>query len=79
MKPLPYTSSQKLSEKLGNLACWFMFVGFHVTFFPMHLTGLRSMPRRVFTYPADTGIGGITFGLQSLSPQSEDPVEAKHL
>jgi cytochrome c oxidase subunit I+III len=27
-----------------------MFVGMHITFLPMHLTGLMGMPRRVYTY-----------------------------
>ena len=33
-----------------------MFVGLTVAFFPMHLTGLLGMPRRVHTY-AGTGLG----------------------
>jgi cytochrome c oxidase subunit I+III len=32
-----------------------MFIGFNVTFVPMHLTGMRGMPRRVFTYPDSLG------------------------
>ena len=36
-----------------------MFIGFHITFLPMHLTGLRGMPRRVFTYPADLGFDAL--------------------
>lgn len=51
----PLIDARKLSERLGRIAFWLMFVGFNVAFFPMHLTGLRGMPRRVFTYPEDIG------------------------
>jgi cytochrome c oxidase subunit I+III len=51
----PLINGKKLSDKLGKVAFWLTFVGFNVTFLPMHLTGLRGMPRRVFTYPADLG------------------------
>ncbi len=40
----------KLGEGLGKLCFWLLFVGFNVTFFPMHFMGLDGMPRRVFTY-----------------------------
>jgi len=51
----PVISSRMLSETLGKWAFWLMFVGFNVTFFPMHITGLAGMPRRVWTYPGNMG------------------------
>ncbi|GLS30977.1 cytochrome c oxidase subunit I+III [Mesorhizobium albiziae] len=51
----PLVNARHLSDRLGTIAFWLMFVGFNVAFFPMHLSGLRGMPRRVFTYPANVG------------------------
>jgi cytochrome c oxidase subunit I+III len=51
----PLIDAKRLSDRLGKIAFWLMFAGFNVAFFPMHLTGLRGMPRRVFTYPAGVG------------------------
>jgi cytochrome c oxidase subunit I+III len=51
----PLVGGKALSDKLGRAAFWLMFAGFNLTFLPMHLTGLRGMPRRVFTYPAGIG------------------------
>jgi cytochrome c oxidase subunit I+III len=51
----PFVTGKVLSDRLGRVAFWLMFVGFNVTFVPMHLTGLRGMVRRVYTYPADLG------------------------
>jgi cytochrome c oxidase subunit I+III len=51
----PLVNGKKLSDKLGKVAFWLAFIGFNLTFMPMHLTGLRGMPRRVFTYPANLG------------------------
>ena len=31
------------------------FLGFNLAFLPMHLTGLRGMPRRIYTYSAGMG------------------------
>ncbi len=53
----PLITGKKLSDRLGRIAFWIMFVGVNLTFFPMHLSGLEGMPRRVFTYPADLNIG----------------------
>ncbi|MCB5203639.1 cytochrome c oxidase subunit I [Neorhizobium sp. T786] len=51
----PFFSGKKLSDAWGKAAFWLMFVGFNIAFFPMHFSGLRGMPRRVFTYPGDVG------------------------
>ncbi len=52
----PLAMDKKLSERLGTIGFWLMFVGFNVAFFVMHIAGLRGMPRRVFTYPPDIGL-----------------------
>ncbi len=51
----PFVSGRKLSDAWGKIAFWLMFTGFNIAFFPMHFSGLRGMPRRVFTYPGDLG------------------------
>lgn len=51
----PIVVGRQLSERLGRVVFWLMFVGFNVSFLPMHLTGLLGMPRRVWTYPAGMG------------------------
>lgn len=50
----PMTSRRPLSERLGKWVFWLFFSGMHITFLPMHLTGLMGMPRRVYTYPIGT-------------------------
>jgi cytochrome c oxidase subunit 1/cytochrome c oxidase subunit I+III len=55
----PKMSGRMLGERLGKWAFWVTFIGFNVAFLPMHLTGLMGMPRRVYTYPAETGWGPI--------------------
>ena len=52
---LPLHNGHRLSERLGRWVFGLVFVGFHLTFFPMHVAGLRGMPRRVYTY--DAGLG----------------------
>lgn len=52
---MPLFSRRMLSERLGRWVFWLIFIGFNVTFLPMHLTGLRGMPRRVWTYPGEMG------------------------
>jgi cytochrome c oxidase subunit I+III len=52
---MPIVSRNALSERLGRLVFWLVFIGFNVTFLPMHLTGLLGMPRRVWTYSSGMG------------------------
>ena len=51
----PKFTGKYLSEKLGKVHFWLMFLGMNLTFFPMHWLGLDGMPRRIFTYSADSG------------------------
>lgn len=46
----PMVNSRPLSERVGRWVFWLSFIGTHVCFLPMHLTGLMGMPRRVDTY-----------------------------
>ncbi len=57
----PLITGKQLSERLGTLAFWLMMIGFNVSFFPMHITGLIGMPRRVYTYPAGMGFDNLNF------------------
>lgn len=52
---MPMASHHALSERLGRWFFWLFFVGFNLTFFPMHITGLLGMPRRIHSYPAGMG------------------------
>jgi cytochrome c oxidase subunit I len=51
----PKATGRMMDEGLGKIAFWMVFLGFQLAFFPMHLLGMRGMPRRVYTYP--TGMG----------------------
>ena len=52
----PKFMTHMLNERLGKLNFWLMFIGFNVTFFPMHIAGILGMPRRVYTYLENTGL-----------------------
>jgi len=55
----PKLTGRRLGERLGQVSFWTMFVGFNVGFFPMHLSGLLGMRRRVYTYAVEDGLGGL--------------------
>jgi cytochrome c oxidase subunit 1/cytochrome c oxidase subunit I+III len=52
---VPKMYGRMMDEGLGRLAFWLMFIGFNLTFFPMHVSGLLGMPRRIYTYHAGLG------------------------
>jgi heme/copper-type cytochrome/quinol oxidase subunit 1 len=52
----PKMSGRLLDERLGRWNFWLMFIGFNLGFFPMHISGLMGMPRRVYTYADGLGL-----------------------
>jgi len=46
----PKMTGRMLSEGLGKLSFWLMFIGFLATFLIQHVMGLDGMPRRVYEY-----------------------------
>ena len=71
----PKMFGRKLSEGLGKIQFVIMFIGFNLTFFPMHILGLEGMPRRIANYAPEAGwndlnllatIGGFTIALSML-------------
>jgi cytochrome c oxidase subunit 1 len=51
----PKITGRMLSKRLGQWHFWLQFVGFNLTFFPMHVLGLRGMPRRIADYAPNRG------------------------
>lgn len=48
---MPLITGRRRAKGLGEAAFWVIVIGFHGTFFIMHLTGLLGMPRRIDVYP----------------------------
>ncbi len=51
----PKVFGRMMNETLGKIHFWMMIIGFNLTFGPMHLLGLKGMPRRQYTYRATDG------------------------
>jgi cytochrome c oxidase subunit 1 len=49
-------TGRMMSETLGKTGFWMIFIGFQLAFFPMHISGINGMARRVYTYPAGMGL-----------------------
>ena len=55
----PKITGRMLNEYLGRWIVSLLFVGFNLTFFPMHILGLEGMTRRIYTYQTGMGWGGL--------------------
>jgi cytochrome c oxidase subunit 1 len=53
----PKLTGRMYSEKLGKWHFWLMFLGFNLTFAPMHWLGLQGMVRRTWQYASDMNLG----------------------
>ena len=71
----PKITGRLMDERLGKWNFWTYFIGFNLTFFPMHFSGLFGMPRRTWTYAAELNvtlpnmlstIGAFIFALSAL-------------
>jgi cytochrome c oxidase subunit 1 len=51
----PKMTGRMLGEGLGIIQFTIMFIGFNLTFFPMHQLGLAGMPRRIADYSSASG------------------------
>ena len=51
----PKMTGRMLNETLGKVQFVLMFIGFNLTFFPMHQLGLAGMPRRIADYAGSAG------------------------
>ncbi len=82
----PKITGRMLKEGLGKLNFWLIFIGFQLTFFPLHALGLRGMTRRIYTYPPEMGwanlnltatvgaviiaLGGVVFIVNAISSRT---------
>ncbi|WP_029011635.1 cytochrome c oxidase subunit I [Niveispirillum irakense] len=53
---LPHLTGRMAVFPLAKPAFWLFFIGFNLSFLPMHLTGLRGMPRRVHSVLPEWGL-----------------------
>ena len=53
----PKVTGRLMNERIARWQFALFFIGVNATFFPMHELGLNGMPRRIYTYAAETGWG----------------------
>jgi cytochrome c oxidase subunit I len=61
----PKMTGRMYDERLGKLHFWGTFIAFNLTFFPMHLIGVRGMPRRVADYAPEFASWNLFISLSS--------------
>src|SRR5881227_2080623 len=54
----PKVFGHLLSDRIGKIQFWLTFIGFNMTFGPMHILGLQGMPRRIYTYDKSLNLAG---------------------
>ncbi len=52
----PKLTGKVMNERLGKTHFWLQFIGFNLTFAPMHWLGLQGMVRRTWKYAPETGL-----------------------
>ena len=57
----PKMAGRRLSERLGKVQFWILFVGTNLAFFPQHLLGLDGMIRRIPDYSGNAGWTQLNF------------------
>ncbi len=71
----PKMAGKMMNETVGKAHFVLMFIGFNLTFFPMHELGLAGMPRRIADYSSTAGwndlnmlatVGGFTIAASML-------------
>jgi cytochrome c oxidase subunit 1 len=63
----PKITGRMMGEGAGKWAFWLIFIGFNLTFFPMHILGLQGMPRRIYTYQPDMPWHGLNLFVSASS------------
>ena len=53
----PKITGRVMNETLGKLHFWIQFIGFNLTFAPMHWLGLQGMVRRTWRYAPEMNMG----------------------